>query len=103
MMKAYLEAVRDAVGRFGEAYRGVGDEVVVLGRGHAAAIAIAETIRANVAALRCEYKGQALPLVTVSLGVATTPPEARSRDLDQIADQRQQLAKDRGKNRVVAE
>lgn len=104
VMKAYLTAVRDAVGPLGDAYRGSGDEVVVtlVGHGHEHAISIAERIRTSVAALRCEYDGQALPIVTASVGVASSPPEERTRALHDLADQRQSSAKERGKNQVVA-
>lgn len=58
VMKRYLETVRDKVGLLGTAYRGVGDETVVLieGQGHECAVRIAETIREEVANLKCEYK-----------------------------------------------
>lgn len=104
VMKAYLESVRDAVGVLGDAYRGSGDEVVaiVLGQGHDRAVEIAETIRRRISALVCEYNGHALPNVTASIGVATTPPEERNRDVYLVADRRQGLAKQRGKNMVVA-
>jgi diguanylate cyclase (GGDEF)-like protein len=104
VMKAYLEVVRDSVGRFGEAYRGVGDETVavVIGQGHTRAIELAEAIRKGVEQLRVEHRGQVLPPVTASVGVATTPPESRSRDICSVADARNREAKKAGKNRVVA-
>ena len=104
VMKAYLESVRDAVGVFGSAYRGSGDEVVaiVVGQGHDGAVEIAENIRWRISALSCEHKGQPLPTVTASIGVATTPPEERNRDVYLGADRRQMLAKQHGKNQVVA-
>lgn len=89
---------------FGDAYRGSGDEVVaiILGQGHERGVEIAENIRTRVSALRCEHKGQPLPTVSASIGVATTPPEERNRDVYLVADRRQGLAKQRGKNQVVA-
>jgi len=104
VMKAYLEAVREGIGMFGDAYRGSGDETValILGQGHDRAAQIAEEIRTRVSQLRCEHKGQALPPVSASIGVATTPPEERNRDVYPIADRRQRAAKEHGKNRVVA-
>jgi GGDEF domain-containing protein len=45
---------------------------------------------------------QPLPTVSASIGVATTPPEERSRDVYLIADRRQGVAKQSGKNQVVA-
>lgn len=104
VMKAYLEAVRDAVGLLGEAYRGVGDETttIIVGQSHARAVEIAEDIRRRVSTLQCEYKGASLPRVTASIGVATSPPGARSRDLLSVAEQRERAAKEEGKDRVMS-
>lgn len=104
VMKAFLEAVRDVISPIGDAYRGVGDEVkaIVLGLGHDAVSRLAEDIRRRVAQLRCEYDGQELPRVTASIGVATSPPEPRSHNLEDLADQRQLAAKNGGKNQVVS-
>jgi diguanylate cyclase (GGDEF)-like protein len=104
VMKAYLESVRDSIGDFGIGYRGVGDETVglIIGQGHEKAVKIAETIKHCVAALQCQYKEKPLPSVTVSIGVATTPPESRSMDVETLAESRKRAAKDNGKNRIVA-
>ena len=104
VMKAYLEAVRDVVGNIGAAYRGVGDEttIVILGQEHAGAVQVAQALRETVAALRCDSRGVLLPSVSASIGVATSPPENRSRDLLNVADERQRQAKQLGKNRVVS-
>lgn len=103
VMKAYLEAVRDCVATFGIGFRGRGDEVVVLliGKAHDAAVEVAETIRAKVAAIECEHAGNKLPRVTASIGVVTSPPAERSMDIESLADDRQRRAKKDGKNRVV--
>ena len=103
VMKAYLEAVQAGMGNFGTAFRGVGDEVagLIVGQGHARAINIAEEIKLRVAAPQCEYKEKPLPKVTVSIGVATTPPESRSMDIETLAESRKRKAKENGKNRVV--
>lgn len=105
VMKAYLEAVRDAVGTLGIAYRGKGDEVVVIlaGQGHGRAIEVAQRIREAVAALRCLYQERELPRVTASIGVASTPPEHRTRDLVNIAEARNRNMKAQGKDRIGAE
>lgn len=105
VMKAYLEVVRNSVGLLGDTYRGVGDETVALivGQRHARAVELAESIRQGVAQLQVEYRGRILPPVTASIGVATTPPENRSRDILSLAEGRNRLAKKSGKNRVVAE
>jgi diguanylate cyclase (GGDEF)-like protein len=104
VMKAYLMAVRDAVGLLGTAYRGVGDETisVIVGQGHQRALEIANDICAQVRSLKkIEYKGQILPSVTASVGVATSPPAPRSRDVHTMAEAYQRKAKEMGKNRVV--
>jgi len=104
VMEAYLKVVRDQVGLFGTGYRGVGDEVTVVinGQGHDRGVEFAEKIRMNVEALGCKYQGHALPKVTASIGVATTPPAARNMELETLAEARKRLAKDEGRNRVVA-
>jgi diguanylate cyclase (GGDEF)-like protein len=88
----------------GEAYRGVGDEVaaIVIGQGHQRAIELGEAIRKGIESLRCEYKGIALPSVTVSIGIATTPPEERKFEVETLAESRKRQAKEKGKNRVIA-
>lgn len=104
VMKAYLEVVRDCLGSFGEGYRGVGDETcaLILGQSHARSVEIAETIRKRVGELECSYKGTKLPKVTASIGVATSPPENRSLDIETCSQDRQRTAKQEGKNRVVS-
>jgi PleD family two-component response regulator len=62
---------------------------------------IADKIKRCVAALQCQYKDKPLPPVTVSVGVATTPPESRSMDIETLAESRKRKAKENGKNRVV--
>jgi diguanylate cyclase (GGDEF)-like protein len=103
VMRRYLQCVSEVIGAKGDAYRGSGDEVVVIGAGlgHADALALAERLRHAIAAMTCTYEGTALPAVTASIGVATSPPDQRSRDLDTIADSRQRRAKELGKNQVV--
>jgi len=104
VMKAYLEMVRDTVGDFGTGYRGVGDEVAILiiGQGHDKAIEFAERIRAGVGDMRCDFKGKALPKVTATIGVASTPPEQRTMEIETLAEDRKRGGKDEGRNRVVA-
>jgi diguanylate cyclase (GGDEF)-like protein len=105
VMKAYLEIVRDCVGIFGSAYRGVGDETVALIRGqeHQRAKQIAESIRKKVSEMECKYKEQILPKVSASIGVATSPPDVRSSEIEGIAEERKRKAKESGKNRVIAD
>lgn len=103
VMKAYLETVRDAIGNFGTAYRGVGDEVAVVikGQGHDQAVDFAQKIRQGVSALECKYQQTTLPPVTASIGVATSPPEDRTVDIETLAESRKRKAKEDGRNRVV--
>ena len=102
VLKAYLEIVRDTLGSFGTGYRGTGDEVVaiVTGQGHERAVNIAEKIRKAVETMECEYKGKRLPNVTASIGVATTPPESRTVEIESVAEERNRQAKRAGTNRV---
>lgn len=95
VMKAYLLAVRDAVGFLGEAYRMGGDEAssIIVGQGRRRAREIADEIWAQVRSLKVEYKGRTLPGVTASVGVATSPPAPRSRDVYTIAEAAQREAK----------
>lgn len=104
VMKSYLEAVRDSISSFNSCYRGRGDEVAVLmvGQEHKRATEFAEKIRLCIETMQCKFKDLALPKVTASIGVATTPPEARTKDMEILADQRQNQAKKEGKNRVVS-
>lgn len=103
VMNAYLLAVRDAVGDWGTAYRGVGDETVsiIVGQGHPRSLEIANEIRDRVRSLKIEYKGKLLPSVTAIIGVVTSPPAPRSREVDILAEAAQIRAKEMGKDRVV--
>jgi diguanylate cyclase (GGDEF)-like protein len=105
VLTSYLEAVRDCIGSLGEGYRAGGDEVVALivGQGHERVTQLAEKMRNDLANMKCKFKEVALPGVTASIGVATSPPEKRSMDLAEIADARQIVAKkQKGKNFVFA-
>lgn len=104
VMKAYLEVARDQLGLFGTGYRGVGDEIaaIILGQGHQRAIEFAEAIRKGVESLSLEYKGIALPKVTASIGVATTPPADRKMEIKSLAESRKRQAKENGRNRVIS-
>jgi diguanylate cyclase (GGDEF)-like protein len=104
VLKSYLETVRDTLGSFGTGYRGRGDEVIAIiaGQGHERAVEIAEKIRSVVEAMKCDFQGKRLPNVTASIGVATTPPESRSMELQSAAEARNRQAKESGRNRVVS-
>jgi len=103
VMKEYLESVHAGLGNFGTGYRGVGDEVMglIVGQGHQKAIEIAEAIRKRIQALKCEYKGQILSGVSVSIGVATSPPAQRTMELETLVESRKRLAKECGRNQVI--
>ena len=49
-----------------------------------------------------KFGDQVLPNVTASIGVASTPPDSRNRELESVADARQGVAKTQGKDRVVS-
>src|SRR5882672_9273228 len=68
-----------------------------------AALHKAEQLRGEVAKLELQYKDQPLGPVTVSLGVAAFPDHAKeSEELLRCADEALYLAKQTGRNRVVA-
>jgi diguanylate cyclase (GGDEF)-like protein len=104
VLKAYLEVVHNSLGSFGTGYRGRGDEVVAIitGQGHERAVQLAEKIRKAVEALECEHNGKRLLNVTASIGVATTPPESRTAEIEAVAEERNRQAKATGRNWVIA-
>jgi diguanylate cyclase (GGDEF)-like protein len=104
VMKAYLEVVRDVLGDLGNGYRSLGDETVslIVGQTHQRALELAEAIRSRVKTMRCEYNGKKLPGVSVSIGVATTPPEVRTADIIDIAEERKRKAKKAGRDCVIS-
>ncbi|MDV0439728.1 diguanylate cyclase [Xanthomonas sacchari] len=82
-----------------------GEEFTVILPGAAADVAQrrAEQIRAAVAALQVQHQGQALPPVTVSIGVAAYPDHGRStEELLRCADAALYRGKRGGRNRVAA-
>ena len=103
VMKGYLKSVQAAVAPWGNSYRGRGDETVsiIVGYGQDQVSGIANDICHRVRSLQIEYKGKLLPKVTASVGLATSPPAARSRELLTLADGAQMEAKRQGKDRVV--
>jgi diguanylate cyclase (GGDEF)-like protein len=104
VMKSFLEVVRECLGSVGTGYRGRGDEVAVLiiGQDHKHAMDYAEKIRVSIENLQCKFNDVILPKVTASIGVATSPPESRGKDMETLADERQSRAKKNGKNQFVA-
>jgi diguanylate cyclase (GGDEF)-like protein len=68
-----------------------------------AALRKAEQLREEVAKLELRYDGRPLGPVSVSLGVAAFPDHAKeSEELLRRADEALYLAKESGRNRVVA-
>jgi len=93
----------DVLARFG------GEEFVVVARetGLAGARALGERIRRAVERSRCQWQGRDLALtvsigVTVSLGLTEYKPGETDRDMIGSADQALYLAKQAGRNRVIA-
>jgi diguanylate cyclase (GGDEF)-like protein len=93
----------DVLARFG------GEEFVVVARetGLAGARALGERIRRAVERSRCQWQGRDLALtvsigVTVSVGLETFVPGQTDRDMIASADQALYLAKQAGRNRVIA-
>jgi len=68
-----------------------------------AALTLAQQIRDRVTAILIEHGGSSLPRVTATIGVATSPPESRSADLESLAESRNRQGKAAGKNRVISE
>lgn len=102
VMKAYLETVRDCLGSIGTGYRGRGDEVaaLVVSQDHERSKTIAEQVRRGIENLELKHNELRLPGVTASIGVATSPPEARRREIESLSDARQRRAKKEGKKSV---
>jgi diguanylate cyclase (GGDEF)-like protein len=93
----------DVLARYG------GEEFVVVARetGLAGARALGERIRRAVERSRCAWHGHDLGLtvsigVTVSIGLAEYVPGRSDRELLEVADRALYLAKQAGRNRVVA-
>ena len=93
----------DVLARFG------GEEFVVVARetGLAGARALGERIRRAVERSRCQWQGRDLALtvsigVTVSIGLTDYVAGETDRDMIQSADQALYLAKQAGRNRVIA-
>jgi len=93
----------DVLARYG------GEEFVVVARetGLAGARALGERIRRAVERSRCQWQGRDLALtvsigVTVSVGLTDFVPGRTDRDMIASADQALYLAKQAGRNRVIA-
>ena len=77
--------------------------IILPGASLSAARAKAEALRASVEALKLEFDGKALGSFTISAGVASMPPHAQDWTFTlQTADRALYVAKQQGRNRVVA-
>lgn len=102
-LRAVSEALLSACGEAATVARVGGEEFAVLlpGQDLAQATALAEGIRAAVAAI--EIPAERGPVrVTVSLGVASLAPEMSAQGLYTLADARLYQAKAEGRDRVVS-
>ena len=100
-LQANVSSATGAVFRYG------GEEFVVLLPDHdqARALAVAESLRLAVRALRLLHGGREGGVVTISLGVAGMVPGAGPNDLTEIlaaADRALYEAKRQGRDRVIA-
>lgn len=108
-LKMVALVLRGAVRKEDVLVRYGGEEFLVVARETAlpGARALGERIRRAVERSRCAWQGRDLPLavslgVTVSVGVAELASGRSDRDLLEVADRALYLAKQGGRNRVVA-
>ncbi|WP_022951044.1 sensor domain-containing diguanylate cyclase [Leucothrix mucor] len=99
ILKKCVTNPSDLAARFG------GEEFIIMlpDTDSKVATSIAELIRKNIEKLRMNYEGEQIKF-TISIGVATIVPTRviNSSDLNERADQALYLAKEEGRNRVVA-
>ena len=76
--------------------------MIIVGQGHQRAVELAEAVRRGVESLSLEYKSIALPKVTASIGVATTPPAEREMEIKSLAESRKRQGKEKGRNRIIS-
>ncbi len=103
-LKAVARALRKGVRVFDALFRFGGEEIVVVAPGAAAvdAFALAERLRAALAALAVDIDGRVVGPVTASFGVASAPEHASDgATLLKAADEALYAAKAAGRNRVV--
>lgn len=107
-LRGVAQALQSACNRAGDLVARYGGEEFVLvaaDTGLSGAAALAETLRASVAALQLPHRKSGFGYVTISVGVAVTSfatqPEQTPDSLLQIADQALYRAKSLGRNRVV--
>lgn len=105
MVMQHVAAIMlDAVGAAGQVYRFGGEEfTILLPHGdEAAALAMAERIRARVGAAPLSYRGRVLGHINISIGAAVLPQDGPATNLLARADSALLVAKAGGRNRVVA-
>jgi diguanylate cyclase (GGDEF)-like protein len=104
MVMQHVAAIMlDAVGEAGQVHRFGGEEFTVLlpGGDEAAALAMAERIREQVAAAPLAYRGRVLGHVSVSIGTAASPQDGPLANLVARADAALLAAKSGGRNLVI--
>jgi diguanylate cyclase (GGDEF)-like protein len=103
VMQHVAQIMRGVVGDAGRAYRFGGEEFTVLmpHADEAAAFALAEQLRSQIAAAPLAHHGKMLNHVTVSLGLAVSPADGPPATLWQRADAALLQAKSGGRNRTV--
>lgn len=104
VLTGVAEVLRAGVRVFDSLFRFGGEEFVVVAPGAAAvdAFALAERLRAALAALVVEFDGRAVGPVTASFGVASAPEHGTDgATLLKAADEALYAAKGAGRNRVV--
>lgn len=104
-IRVYCRTVKDVLGQVAEVYRRGGDEVVAFAPDIDGGIAreLAETLRSRIQTRMADWgraKGLTSP-PTASIGVVTTRSHISAGEVIRELDSSQQLAKEKGKNRVV--
>ncbi|MDB5707538.1 MAG: putative response regulator/GGDEF domain transcriptional regulator [Sphingomonas bacterium] len=104
VMQQVAAIMLDVVGEAGQVYRFGGEEFTVLlpGGDEAAAMTMAERIRAQVAAAPLACRGRVLGHVSVSIGTAASPQDGPLASLVARADAALLVAKSGGRNLVIA-
>ncbi len=104
VLQALVQAVRKRLRTHDAVFRYGGEEFLILlpEVDLEGAAAVAEKARAEIAATALLFKGEPLPRVTVSFGVASAPRHGRTlRELLETVDSALYRAKQSGRNRVV--
>jgi diguanylate cyclase (GGDEF)-like protein len=103
VMQHVAQILRETVQGAGAAYRFGGEEFTVLlpNADEAAAMALAEQLRSQIAAVPLAHHGKTLGHITISLGLAVSPSDGPPATLLRRADAALLAAKSGGRNRTV--